>query len=64
VDSVINAISALVFLYPKFDMSGKFLAGRELKRTLQWDIDHQSKRRHEAHKAWEETQKIKREADV
>ena len=62
-DSLINLAAATIRIYPGFDMSGAYLARRELKKTLKWDINHQMLRQSKAQGALEKMDKARRDSD-
>tara|TARA_R110002110_G_scaffold155621_1_gene350114 strand:+ start:1466 stop:1705 length:240 start_codon:yes stop_codon:yes gene_type:complete len=64
VDSLINLVTSLFRVYPGSDMSGTYLANRELKRTLKWDISHQNTRRLKAESSLDKMEKAKRDSGV
>ena len=63
VDSLINLVASLFRMYPGSDMSGKYLASRELRKTLKWDINHQMLRQSKMQSAVEAMDRAKRAAD-
>ena len=63
VDSLINLVASLFRMYPGSDMSGKYLASRELRKTLKWDINHQMLRQSKMQSAVEAMDRVKRAAD-
>jgi len=64
VDSLINLAASLIRVYPGLDMSGAYLASRELKRTLKWDLNHQKIRQLKARSAFDQMEKAKRDSGV
>tara|TARA_R110000824_G_scaffold124513_2_gene283090 strand:- start:2429 stop:2677 length:249 start_codon:yes stop_codon:yes gene_type:complete len=62
-DSFINFTSSVFRVYPGSDMSGSYLARRELKKTLKWDINHQMLRQSKAQSALEKMDKARRDSD-
>ena len=63
VDSLMNLVASLFRMYPGSDMSGKYLASRELRKTLKWDINHQMLRQSKMQSAVEAMDRAKRAAD-
>jgi len=64
VDSLINLAASLIRVYQGLDMSGAYLASRELKRTLKWDLNHQKIRQLKARSAFDQMEKAKRDSGV
>ena len=63
-DSIINLAASLLKVYPGFDMSGAYLASRELKRALKWDLNHQKIRQLKAKSAFDQMENVKRDSGV
>ena len=64
IDSLVNLVASLFYTYPGFDMSGRYLASRELRKTLKWDINHQMLKQSRARTALEQLEKAKRDSGV
>lgn len=64
IDSLINLVASLFYTYPGSDMSGRYLASRELRKTMKWDINHQMLRQSKAQAALEKMDKEKRNSGV
>jgi len=62
VDSLINLVASLLRAYPGSDMSGKYLASKELRKTLKWDINHQMLRQSKMQEAMEQMDKARRDS--
>ena len=63
VDSFINLAASLFLMYPGSDMSGKYLASRELRKTMKWDINHQMLRQSKMQKAIKQMDEVRRDYD-
>ena len=63
-DSLINLVASLFRIYPGSDMSGAYLASRELRRTLKWDLNHQKIRQFKAKSSFDKMEKVKRDSGV
>lgn len=64
VDSVINLLASCLRLYPKFDMSGRFLVGREMKRAIKWDISYQERRLKAQEESLDKMRSVKKDQNV
>ena len=62
VDSFINLVASLFRMYPGSDMSGKYLASRELRKTMKWDINHQMLRQSKMQEAIEKMDQARRDS--
>ena len=62
VDSFINLVASLFRMYPGSDMSGKYLASRELRKTMKRDINHQMLRQSKMQEAIEKMDQARRDS--
>lgn len=61
IDSFINLIFSIVYVYPRMDMSGNFLAWREVEKALAFTQPRDAKRMADLHKAEKTIEDIKKE---